>query len=265
MKLVIDEKLKHRLIGLAVVISLGAIFAPAMMKKPIQNLENNYSVRVQLPPKPSEPHVALADEREVFKTIKISKVHIPEVSAESQLPELAKAEVLHSDVIASRESPSIEEQPADKAGVESINSALEHVAQNTVKQAQLAVNKPRIGANTKAVAYGSVKTIQKSSGLLHTQPQAIKVANRTQSRLTPKELFAVQVASFSQLGNAQSLVNKLHSKGYKARFTKVAGKHGVTYKVYAGHSPQKMDVIKLKTQLANAMQLNGFIVNTGVS
>lgn len=34
MKLVIDEKLKHHLVGVAVVLSLGAIFLPAMMKNP---------------------------------------------------------------------------------------------------------------------------------------------------------------------------------------------------------------------------------------
>lgn len=35
MTLVIDERIKHRLIGLAVIISLGAIFAPAIMKNPV--------------------------------------------------------------------------------------------------------------------------------------------------------------------------------------------------------------------------------------
>ncbi len=60
-------------------------------------------------------------------------------------------------------------------------------------------------------------------------------------------------------------MNKLHSKGYKATYAKVSGKQGAIYKVFAGHSPNKNDVIRVKTQLASAMQLNGFVVNTRVS
>lgn len=78
-------------------------------------------------------------------------------------------------------------------------------------------------------------------------------------------MYAVQLASFSQLSNAQALVGKLNSKGYKAKFIRTSGKQGPVYKVYAGHSPRKVDALKLKSQLASAMQLNGFVVNTGVS
>lgn len=77
MKLVIDEKLKHRLVGVAVVLSLGAIFLPAMMKKSSQRLENHFSVKVQLPPKPTTPNVAITNEKEMFETIKVAKVEIP--------------------------------------------------------------------------------------------------------------------------------------------------------------------------------------------
>lgn len=87
MKLVIDEKLKHRLVGVAVVLSLGAIFLPAMMKKSSQRLENNFSVKVQLPPKPTTPDVAITDEKEMFKTIKIAKIEIPPaVEQKSPIP-----------------------------------------------------------------------------------------------------------------------------------------------------------------------------------
>lgn len=39
MKLIMDEKVKHRLIGLAVIISLGAIFAPALIKNQAKALK----------------------------------------------------------------------------------------------------------------------------------------------------------------------------------------------------------------------------------
>ncbi|RUR09591.1 SPOR domain-containing protein [Legionella sp. km772] len=272
MKLVIDEKLKHRLIGVAVIISLGAIFAPAMMKKSNQNIENNYSVRVKLPSKPAEPNVAIADEKEVFKTIKIAKVEIPPVSAESQLPELAKAEVIHSDVETAHESASLE-QPRDDSSLESVQLALNRAAQNTVKHASQVAST----ANTKVVskptvvaANKTVKQVKKPTVVAvkaRAKPQPVKVANRTIAKkpMTRSDVYAVQLASFSRLSNAQALVSRLRTKGYKANFIKVASKQGVSYKVFAGHSPRKDDVIRLKSQLASAMQLNGFVVNTGVS
>ena len=40
MKLVIDEKVKHRLVGLAVILSMGIIIAPAVLKKSQQHKNN---------------------------------------------------------------------------------------------------------------------------------------------------------------------------------------------------------------------------------
>ena len=33
MKLVLDERIKHRLVGIAVILSIGIIFTPALFKK----------------------------------------------------------------------------------------------------------------------------------------------------------------------------------------------------------------------------------------
>lgn len=272
MKLVIDEKLKHRLIGVAVIISLGAIFAPAMMKKSSQNMENNYSVRVKLPSKPAEPNVAITDEKEVFKTIKIAKVEIPEVSAESQLPELAKAHAIHVDEAVKHETASLD-KPQSDSSLESVQVALNRAAQNTVKhasQVSTAVNTPSVSKPSIVAANKTIKQLKKPTVVAvkpRVKPQPIKVANRAVARkpMTRADFYAVQLASFSRLSNAQALVNKLRGKGYRANFTRVASRQGVSYKVYAGHSPSRNDVIRLKTQLASAMQLNGFVVNTGVS
>ena len=274
MKLVIDEKLKHRLIGVAVIISLGAIFAPAMMKKSNQNLENNYSVRVKLPSKPAEPNVAISDEKEVFKTIKIAKVSIPDVSSDSQLPELAKAEVIHDEIAPLHETASVEKLNNDlSSDAEAVELALNRAAQNTIRHAsQIAATAktPSVAKPSVIAANKAVKQIRKPvvvAAKPRPKPQAVKVASRIQvKRNTHRtEVYAVQLASFARLSNAQALVNRLHSKGYKANFTRVATRQGVSFKVYAGHSPRKNEVIKVKSQLASAMQLNGFVVNTGVS
>ncbi len=259
MKLVIDEKLKHRLIGVSVILSLGAIFLPAMMKKSSQRLDGHFSVNVQLPPKPVAPNVAVIDEEQMFKTIKIARVQLPAASSAqattNQTKEdfIAAAPVKDDRVIpvAKVESAPEIERPIELA-------LLNNAAQNAVKHGiKVAANKPVI----KPVKAPAI--VAKASGAPSVSKQV--VAKAAAKPAIKRDIYAVQLASFSQLANAQALVTKLQQKGYKANYTRIAGKNGAIYKVYVGHSPIKDNVVKLKTQLASAMQLNGFVVNTGVS
>ncbi len=254
MKLELDERLKHRLIGVAVIISLGAIFAPALMKKSSQRLENNFSVNVNLPPKPIAPNVVMSDEKELFKTIKVAKVTLPDPASEKvQEAAVAKAEEINDSELASAlVSPPPVKLAIDNAAQKSAKSMLQ-VARYPIKKAATVMAR-----NNKAAAS---KTLAKK---VSQQPARIA---RTATRVTAnrREVYAVQLASFSQLSNAQSLVNKLRAKGFKASFMTVPGNHGYVYKVYAGNSPRRLDAVKLKAQLASSMQLNGFVVNTGVS
>ncbi len=257
MKIVMDEKLKHRLIGLAVIISLGAIFAPAVMRKSNQRAEDNFSVNVKLPPKPVTPNVAVTDEKDMFKTIKISRVDVPPASEENQLPELAKAEPLKVEpTVSTNESEVAAVEPDLQA--ESIQLALDKTAQ--VKAHQVI----KLAAN-KAVKRIAAAPIPKKNVVHVAQAKVKPPVHMNAKQIAHKDVYAVQLASFSQISNAQALVTRLRGKGYKANFIKLKGKQGPIYKVFAGHSPRKNDAVKLKSQLALAMQLNGFVVNTGVS
>lgn len=257
MKLVMDEKLKHRLIGLAVIISLGAIFAPAVMKKSSQNLENNLSVNVKLPAKPLPPDVVMTDDKELFRTIKVAKVNIPPVSGENQLPELARAEPVKSDLITGERAVAVAHENTEVKSAP-VHLALNQAAKTTAKRVlTVAAAKPVKHAPVLAVKQKPVLKAAKTVAKAQIKP-AIKPVLK-------KDIYAVQLASFSQISNAQALVTRLRGKGYKANYMKAPSRQGSVYKVYVGHSPSRNDVVKLKTQLASAMQLNGFVVNTGVS
>ncbi|KTD06623.1 Sporulation domain-containing protein [Legionella gratiana] len=260
MKLVIDEKLKHRLVGLAVVLSLGAIFLPSMMKKSSQRFEHNFRVNVQLPPKPKAPHVVMTDEKEMFETIKVAKVEIPPV-LDQKGSELDKEDFIQS--VQAVDDAAIRIAKAERVSnrgvaTKPIELALNNAAKNVVKkQTNEVVAKP-----AKPVEPVKVQT-QAVQKRVATKPVIAKA--RENHSVEQKNIYAVQLASFAQFSNAQALVNKLQSQGYKANYIKTNGKRGVIYKVYVGHSPVKSDVMKVKTQLASAMQLNGLVVNTGVS
>lgn len=260
MKLVMDEKLKHRLVGVSVILSLGAIFLPAMMKKSSQRLESNFSVNVKLPPKPVAPNVVMTDEDQMFKTIKVSKAGPASIPVAKELP--PTTDLSKDDFVAS--VPVHEEKLLSVAKVEqaplSIEKPIELAVNNAVKAAakkeiKVAVNKP-----VKPIKTAALRTVKAK---VASKPTLAKATAK--KSMIKKDIYAVQLASFSKLVNAQALVNKLHKKGYKASYTRIATRSGVVYKVYAGHSPVKTNVLKLKTQLASAMQLNGFVVTTGVS
>jgi DedD protein len=275
MKLVMDEKLKHRLVGVSVILSLGAIFLPAMMKKSSQRLESNFNVNVQLPPKPMAPNVAVTDEEQMFKTIKVAKVQLPTVSKVKPITSSGKesfgaATSIKDDTIVSvakvEPAPESIEKPIELA----LNNAANNAVKNEIKVASVGPIdpvrpvipvKPVRPVKTAAVTVAKAKVVAPKPVIAPKQTVA-KVDTKPEVK---KEIYAVQLASFAKIGNAQALVSKLQQKGYKANYTRVTGRKGVIYKVYVGHSPIKDSVVKLRTQLASAMQLNGFVVNTGVS
>lgn len=77
-KKILDERIKHRAVGLIVVLSLMIIFLPAMMRQSNQRLDEFVSFR--LPKKPVLPQVATLEKAPMFKTVKIATIHIPVVT-----------------------------------------------------------------------------------------------------------------------------------------------------------------------------------------
>ncbi|MCC5015918.1 MULTISPECIES: SPOR domain-containing protein [unclassified Legionella] len=244
MKLVLDERVKHRIIGLAVILSIGAIFAPAIVKKSNQRFDGNVNVSVQLPPKPLPPKVAMPDEKAMFGTVKVAHVELPALPDEKTIVKVAKAEPL---------SPmnDVRMPVVAKANVDT---------PSLPKAKTTPVSKPTVA---KMAAKKVVKNIP--------QPKA-KVVAKINKKVAPvtvkasvKGRYAVQLATFSQQRNADTLVSKLRGKGYKATYNKITTTDGTVYKVIVGHTDRKEQARILQKQLASVMQINGFIVETGVS
>ncbi|CAM4443790.1 MAG: Cell division protein DedD [Legionella sp.] len=272
MKLVMDEKLKHRIVGVSVILSLGAIFLPAMMKKSSQHLESNLSVNVQLPPKPIAPNVAVTDEEQMFKTIKIAKVNIKSAASQkADKEDFIAAAPVHEEP--SMPVATVEPMPAAVAIEKPIELALSNAVQATahkeVKVVQAKVEQPIVkpAPVVKPVQVAAQQVIKRKVNVVKPKMPAKPVVAQVVAKkpAVKRDIYAVQLASFSKLANAETLVHKLQGKGYKASYVRIAGRNGAIYKVYVGHSPIRDNVVKLKTQLASAMQLNGFVVNTGVS
>lgn len=102
-----------------------------------------------------------------------------------------------------------------------------------------------------------------SINIKHFQPdeKLIKVVD-----VTEEPFFSIQVASFTQKSNADTLVGKLKHNGFNATYNQGKTKSGrVMYYVVVGKLRQRRQAVDLQKELASSMQLNGFIVQSEVS
>ncbi len=212
MKFLMDERLKHQLTGLIVIVSAAVIFIPAMMKHSNRHFEDSMGISFKLPSKPVPPKVSIPNQNTMFQSVKASSVDMP----------IAIAEPPHPSTIA--KAISLSQPPVSE--IAKIKPA---IPQSPPKVALVAINKNTVSSVVSKINYG------------------------------------IQLASFSQQRNAEYLVERLRKQGFVASYKTLNGKQGLLYRVIAGHLDKKNDALNLQKKLATNMQLNGYVVKTGVS
>lgn len=254
MKLITDERVKHRLVGLAVILSIAAIFAPAIMKKSSQRFDENVSMSLELPARPKMPKMAIPEQKAMFQTAKIAHVDIPSVNDE-QPPVLTIAKAAPISEI-------------DDTELVALTAENEHIPKTSNLEKAVSKKSEAI----KPVALKSLPVVKKVEAkrvdnkrvsVIARKPVPASVA--TKSKAVPSSGYAVQLATFSQQKNAIALIARLKQKGYQAKFNKIVDRKGTVYKVVVGQTHEKPQAQKLQQQLASAMQLQGFVVATKVS
>lgn len=235
MKFILDERIKHRLTGMVVILSIAAIFIPTVVKKSNHHFEENIHLTVNLPPKPPLPNVTIVNDKAMFQSVKVAQVSIPPMIEKAHIVRIAKIEPLtiRSSLPA---VPVVSKKPI-------------------VVQAKNTIIKADAKLKTKVIA-----AVVPTKKYLPTNKNMAKPLFAAK-----KPVYSVQLASFAQQKNAQLLVNRLRNKGYIANYNKFSTKQGEFYKVVVGQLNQKDAAKNLQKQLALNMQLHGFIVKTGVS
>ena len=97
MKLTMDERLKHRLVGLAVILSIGVIFAPAILKKSNEHFDEKNTISINLPLKPVLSKIDVPNEKTMLAKVSPASVVLPTIPAIKVNP-IAKAEPLSPSV-----------------------------------------------------------------------------------------------------------------------------------------------------------------------
>lgn len=269
MKLVMDERLKHRLVGVLVIVSIAAIFVPAIMKKSNQRFDSRHSIAIKMPPKPALPEVNVPKEQSMFQSIKVAHVEIAPVwDNPKPVAALAKAEPLSQmneirtkPTVVAREMPSMK----DVLPAKELPTAKVLPVKEVTLASQQAV-KGRITTPVKATKVAvAVQPAKKAVNVAKTKVEPKTIA-KSKAAVVKANLYSVQLATFSQQSNAISLVNRLKSKGFKAFFNKTKNNNGTVYRVLVGRTDKKQQAQALQQQLASSVQLKGFIVpTTGIS
>ena len=94
MKKIFDERTKHRVVGVIVVMALMIIFLPAMMRESDKNFDELTSFRV--PKKPSLPKVTLIEPKTMLRSVKHETVALPKSRSPVHL-EISQAQPLSHD------------------------------------------------------------------------------------------------------------------------------------------------------------------------
>ncbi|MDF1678603.1 MAG: SPOR domain-containing protein [Legionellaceae bacterium] len=238
MNFAIDERTKHRITGLVVIMAVAIIFVPAMLKKSNQRLEENIHLSVQLPPKPIAPKVAVTEAETVFETVKVEKMPLSVSVEPTPASQIARIENL---------TPKPNANPIADVAINPIDTPTKKVARKAPKADKTSAS------NAKPASPVFVKA--EKPALFHPKPVLAQ----------PTEAYAVQLAAFSVEQNAEKLVARLRDQGYKAQYQTVASDTGLSYKVTVGQLDDRTDARLLKQKLNKSTQLEGFIVKRDVS
>lgn len=256
-----DEKIKHRIIGLAVLISIALVFVPAMVKKSNQRLDRNMNLSLNLPPKPAFPHVEAVKPQVLFKTVKVAQVVLPEVVNLKKTVMAARAESLSGQTMATRSV--IQKTPTIRSAVviAKVEKPAQRVAVNTptpqtnkINHHAKVMDQTVTSAKPLTVSKGSThrSVPQRNQALIQSSPRLPKISSKS-------DIFSVQVASFARPDNALILIRTLQKKGFKATYDK----QGSQYRVLVGELGARNEAKYLQQQLASTTQMTGFIVKIG--
>ena len=264
MKFSMDESMKHRVIGITVIISIAAVFLPAMLKKNSQRMDS-HEIAIHLPPKPEKIEADNVDEEQVFKSVKVAHVELPAV--DTHRTDVEEKETSYNDSpepLQTVENVSQEEEtvlslnstepsiPASSipssTGQDNSKSQLKTEDKPLRKTAQVKPHPHREKTNT-----ASVSSVQAKSSSVKKAPKTATIP-----------LYAVQMGVFSDKKNAQKFINILKNKGFSGNQSVVYKGTKKVYKVTVGNSADRVQAEKLKQLLLTQTRIKGFIVEKGV-
>ena len=219
------DSLKQRLVGAFVIVTLAIIFLPMIFDKP--HVDDSVVI-VPVPPKPE------------FRTFEISKPSRPEFEVLKIDPDTGKV-AKDSQVSSPKQSVPLAVATGEQSVVE---KSLSKVPEAKSKE---------VSVKTQVVKSEPVKKVVKTEVKTERQP--------TVSHLPIfKNVWMVQLGTFSNVKNAYSLRDKLRKDGFDGhtKAVKLNGKPAV--RVFTGPFVKKREAIKVKKRLDKKYKVDSRVI-----
>ncbi len=218
-----EKWLKQRLVGAAVLVALAVIFVPMLLESPGHKAPDE--TRLQNPETPQTDYLG--------DNSKLKEISIP-------IPSKPTEVVVGGKDVPPAEAPATgQAAPAAPAKGASAPAASPEPA---AKPAPAAASKPEAVAKaTPAPTPKAAPTAKAANGALAS--------------------WVVQLASFSNVRNAEALRNKLRKAGYPAFVEKVPVKAGTVYRVRVGPDVSRPKMEALRDRLQREFKLKGIVTS----
>lgn len=226
-----DERLKQRLVGAAVLVSLGAIFIPMLLNIP--NAPDETVLGTNIPPKPEAEFSARLVPRH-----------------ESEKPQQWAVTGGSEEALTSALQPSQTDSrlPAESSAGTSRNAG----------------EQPAPRRRHPAPEHGGPRYTEAAKSKVDGQPthrEAAKAATaRSDSGRVGLTAWAVQIGSFSNAQNAIRLTERLRAKGYTAFVESGSSAKGKVARVYVGPELLRDRAVQAAKRLRKELKLKGFVV-----
>jgi DedD protein len=261
----VDQELKQRLIGAAVITALAAIFVPMLFDDPIDETGKSIN-ELKIPDMPAKvqdvdimPLPEKADD--VATTAPIDKPELPQTAKVADLEEPvdeadveaqpAKIRLAAKETAIAPRQPKQLEADVDVAEVEDVAPRPETLKSPAVK--------PTVAPASLAPVATPVKTVKPA--IKTPEAVVLETPNKPAAAVTGESAtnrWYLNAGSFSQKANAQSLLDTLKQQGFAANIKEVASDKGMVYKVRVGPMLDKLKAQIVKSKLAQ-LNINSFV------
>ncbi|MDD4914470.1 MAG: SPOR domain-containing protein [Methylococcales bacterium] len=254
-----EQELKQRLIGAAVITALAAIFVPMLFDDPVDDTEKKISALKlpEVPVKVQDVEITPLPDKVEEVVAEMPASNPPKPAAEPGLQNLDEP-AMEAPAPSQRLSARETEQPAARRLKEpkAIIPEDEDVAE--AENAAPAVKphvKPTLPATPPApprVAKPAARTPDNTAANPLKPAEPAPAISETGTRLY------LNVGSFSHKNNAFALEEKLKQQGFPATVKEITGDKGPVFKVRVGPMPDKAKVQAVKNRLTQ-ININSFV------
>lgn len=249
-----DQELKQRLIGAAVITALAAIFVPMLFDDPIDESGKNVSeLKIpEIPVKAQDVEIMPLPEKveDVATTVPEPKPQAPAAVYEGDEEADMEAPKPVARITAKETAPAPVAKFVEPAEEEDVP-----VASPPPAPTPSPVGKP---SRTLPTEIAPPAAVNKPAKPVVAEPPVSKpVAANNNPDGSVARLY-LNAGSFSQLKNAQALQENLQKQGFASSIKEVSGEKGTVYKVRVGPMLDKAKAQAIKAKLAQ-ININSFL------